>query len=78
MVENEGGTPGATTATSNGPSGNLSIKILLNYKDTQETNSSSQPKKKKKQKRRKKSQQALQALEGLFLLIIAPFLTRPV
>lgn len=47
MVENEGGAPGATAASSNGPSGNLSIKILLNYKDTQETNSSSQPKKKK-------------------------------
>lgn len=46
MVENEGGAPGATAASSNGPSGNLSIKILLNYKDTQETNSSSQPKKK--------------------------------
>lgn len=40
--------PRATTATSNGPSGNLSIKILLNYKDAQETNSNSQPKKESK------------------------------
>jgi len=46
--------PGATAATSNGPSGNLSIKILLNYKDAQETNSNSQsrPNKKKKKRRR--------------------------
>jgi len=50
--------PGATAATSNGPSGNLSIKILLNYKDAQETNSNSQsrPNKKKRKEDEKKSQ----------------------
>jgi len=47
--------PEATAATSNGPSGNLSIKILLNYKDAQETNSNSQsrPNKKKEKKTRR-------------------------
>jgi len=58
--------PRSTAATSNGPSGNLSIKILLNYKDAQETNSNSQsrPNKKKRKEDEKKSQRALQMLEG--------------
>jgi len=58
--------PEATAATSNGPSGNLSIKILLKYKDAQETNSNSQsrPNKKKRKEDEKKSQRARQMLEG--------------
>lgn len=73
MVENEGGAPGATAASSNGPSGNLSIKILLNYKDTQETNSSSQPKKKKKTKTTKEVTTSSSSAGGAFPSHYCPF-----